>query len=244
MDTKTVIKKLLEADKSNSLKDLLNLGFRHGGSEFFMLEGDLREYFRKEFDEYWSYFDINFDLEQLYQSMLKISKAQAKNANREVSFNLFRNAFYGRLYEFAKGNLRDEEIEKMLNYDNTTGYWRLTQRTEVLDGLAMNLFIPGYTAIAIFAPEKRKANEEYKNIMKQYKDQIYYSELQNNKIKNLRKLVNKVRNDAKKPTAKDLAKIANETKKKNGKLNYKKIGETLGVSNHTAKNWCNDFNIK
>lgn len=36
---------------------------------------------------------------------------------------------------------------------------------------------------------------------------------------------------------------ADETRKKNGKLNYSKIGKRLGVSDHTASNICKHFNI-
>lgn len=244
METTTLIAKLLEIGQSKRIQDLLNLGFKHVGSEFFMLNDDLREYFRKEFDEYWSYYEMNYDLENLYKQTLKINKVQAKHANRELAFDLFSSAYYGKLYEFAKGNKRNEEIYKSIKYDERTGYWRLTKEREILEDITMSVLMPGYTAMAIIVPEKRKANEKYEETLKQYKEQISYSELQNNKIKDLRKLVNKVRLDAKKPDRKNLNDIAQKCKKKNGTLNFKKIGEVLGITNHTATRWCKEYKIK
>ena len=37
---------------------------------------------------------------------------------------------------------------------------------------------------------------------------------------------------------------ANESRKRNGKLNFTEIGKKLGVSDHTAKNICKHFDIK
>ncbi|MEG8989803.1 hypothetical protein VJY32_08500 [Ignavibacteria bacterium 4148-Me] len=38
--------------------------------------------------------------------------------------------------------------------------------------------------------------------------------------------------------------VAKECIKKNGKINYSKMGKQLGVSNHTARNWCKKLNIE
>ncbi len=244
METTALISKLLEMGNTKSMRYLLSKGFKRVGSEFFMLNDDLREYFRKEFDVYWSYYEMNYDLENIYQKTLKINKVHAKHANREVAYNLFCDAFYGRLYEFAKGNNLNEEIAKSIKYNERTGYWRLTKDITILKDITMSVLMPGYTAIAIIVPEKREANEKYEETLKQYKEQISHSELQNNKIKNLRKLVNKVRIDAKKPERTKLNDIAQKCKKKNGTLNYKKIGEMLGITNHTAKAWCREYKIK
>jgi len=37
--------------------------------------------------------------------------------------------------------------------------------------------------------------------------------------------------------------ISNDLRKKNGKLNFSEIGRTFGISNHTAKSWCQRYNV-
>jgi hypothetical protein len=64
------------------------------------------------------------------------------------------------------------------------------------------------------------------------KDRII--ELQNTNIVRLR---NKLKY-MKLPPQAELMEIADKSRKKNGSLNYTKIADQLGCSNHTAKKWC------
>jgi hypothetical protein len=47
-----------------------------------------------------------------------------------------------------------------------------------------------------------------------------------------------------KPGKDELSEIAEKTRKKNGKLNYSKIGVAFGCSSPTAKDWCKQYGIR
>jgi hypothetical protein len=56
-----------------------------------------------------------------------------------------------------------------------------------------------------------------------------------------------MRNKAKyknRPSKGDLLMSADATRKGNGKLNYSRMTKEYGVSNHTIKKWCIDYNIE
>jgi len=48
-----------------------------------------------------------------------------------------------------------------------------------------------------------------------------------------------------KPGKDELCENADKCRKKNGKINYSKLGKDfLGTSHHTAKKWCDEYGIK
>ena len=63
--------------------------------------------------------------------------------------------------------------------------------------------------------------------------------VQNTIIKKLK------RKAAGKPSPDELRKFADQCRFRNDKINYGKLGrEKLGTSNHTAKRWCNEYEIE
>jgi hypothetical protein len=85
--------------------------------------------------------------------------------------------------------------------------------------------------------------EQLKNDLEESKKQN--SEI-NRELANAHSLIKKQKRKLKLPdiSVKDLREIVDSCRKKNGKINYSKIGRQLGVTHHTAKRYCEQHRIK
>jgi hypothetical protein len=86
-------------------------------------------------------------------------------------------------------------------------------------------------------------NEELIKLQEENKDLNTVLEIAQNKLKRTNK-IRYAKVDYSKFLYSSVQQFADDTRKKNGTLNYKAISEKLNLSDHTAKNICSHFNIK
>lgn len=89
--------------------------------------------------------------------------------------------------------------------------------------------------------EWKKAQVDYQaELLRRNREQ----EIAHNKIKNLSKQKRTLIDNAKRPNKVILIKLADETRKKNGKINYTAMAKKIARTNHSIRKWCNEEGIK
>jgi hypothetical protein len=80
--------------------------------------------------------------------------------------------------------------------------------------------------------------------LKSYLDAQRLMKVQNDRILYLRDQLKKLRAGVPKPSKDDLWNLADSKRFKNGTINYSNLARELGVTYHTAKKWCQEYDIK
>lgn len=135
----------------------------------------------------------------------------------------------------------DELFNALLEYDDDLSSYTKLQII-VLFKLAFDIKIA----------TQRKSEESYKKEVDSLKTENLHinreMENRNNWIKNYkeksRTKINRILKNKNIPPNNELYDLANDSRLKNGKINFSELGRKLGRSNHTAKEWCKYHNIK
>jgi hypothetical protein len=209
-------------------------------TKFFLFNEELKEKFNEFIPIFWKLFLKRVNIEE-YAKVLGVTVDQAKIVLEEIIFQNIKYHAYGRLYEMASEGMYDEELEDMVSWKNHEGFIRLNKKSKQIEEIfQQNLFV-GFVA-AGYAPSLN-IQKKFDEIVREYESLNRVNENAHNKIKGLMK--NK-RNDwqpIKLELMKKLKDTAEMNRKKNGKLNFSKIGKTFGITHHTAKKWCDQNKI-
>ncbi len=142
------------------------------------------------------------------------------------------------------------EYDKIYNYNKKKN--EMTFDNDVLDNLFwVSFYLPNILTAIIY-----KDKEQLKKLMEDIETSYKYVNAElgiaHSKLKIRANKGKKEKNSSirytdllrEKTFENELRRIADNTRKKNGKLNYSKIASKIGnISNHTMKKWCRNYKI-
>lgn len=182
--------------------------------------------------------------EEFYSSWESVIKNKSEIG--QIKSRLFSHGAQ-KVYELIeRDNMLRENIESIenieVNYDKNDIVTRLYLL--VVEKPIQDLFEMAELVLTSLKTESVSLQETIKGLEDDQKMLNREREIANNKIKDLTRKQRKLIDDAKRPSKAELIKLADETRKKNGTINFTAIAKQLMRANHTIKNWCNDYGIK
>lgn len=141
-------KKILELnqDRSGIPKDIIYETFKV--TQFDIFNGDLFEIFNERFKKYW--IDISKYFEHKKDLWGKETEVEIYEAVfRDTLFDQFKYLYYGKLFENARENLKDDDLEQSISFDEHTGFFRTTRKRKAIEDIAEHVFFMAITMIEL-----------------------------------------------------------------------------------------------
>jgi hypothetical protein len=205
------------------------INVKYGASGFIGMDNA-----QKLIDSFYSFFDFVYE---------DIKNQEIKNdfsMFREMLLSFYVGEIIERYIDLKEVVKNDEDCEEILN--SWVNRW---SKSTLYLAKIINL-----TKYSDFVKYKKCVDKEVNSyraekeeIISKYDALNNEQNVANRKIIVLRKEKRKLMDGQNRPSGSELQEVADRTRKKNGSLNFSKIGNELGVSHHTAKNYCKELNI-
>ena len=179
----------------------------------------------------------------------------------EIDGSIMKNSFKENITRRTI-NLNIEPDDYMKEF-NQTGYIMACHERNVIENFnadfqsvylkylksIISIFNEWFNKKGINPPEiknntKHYNNSDYESINNELSNAHSLIKKEREEKKKLIKVNRKLRANANKPTIQEVERVANNTRKKSGKLNYLAMSKELNCSDHTAKKYCKEYNIK
>lgn len=133
--------KILEATELKKIK-LMPQKSQFGLTQFTEVNFKVNKIFNARFENLWEQIEVHFGkyIEKVLPG--KYDKTVHKKVFREVMNEQVKYILYGKIYEMAKNGLDDPILEKLIIYDNRTGFFDLKNAEALLDYIIDGIFFP------------------------------------------------------------------------------------------------------
>jgi len=141
-------KKILEIENSY-IPELTHKTSQTTSSQFIKIKDKLNRILSEKYEGPWLQAD---DQDEEYMNNMltgDYDKAVHKAAHRDIIKEEFKYIFYGKIYEMAKNDLDDPELEELISFNEETGFFELTDTNQTIEFMINGLLIPSIVLVAL-----------------------------------------------------------------------------------------------